>query len=150
MQYYFMGAFLSRKKAQICENISLRANIVIAAVMTLICFIYQPAVGKSLLNEMHAEYFYDDIVVTSWVFFLTLLLLRVHISDRTGNMIRILSSLTLGVYIVHPFIIDLTLEFFKPEWIGYRAIVFIAVSVLSFSFVYVVKRIPLLRRLVML
>lgn len=69
-----------------------------------------------------------------------------------NNLILLLSSCTWGVYLIHPFFINLAIKFFNIDFLVDFSFVklflfFVVVSLLSFMVTYVLKKIPYIKNL---
>lgn len=67
--------------------------------------VYQNIAGRILLHNLYAEYFYDSIFTVLWVVVLFMWVMRLNLSVELSNVIKRLSPLTMGIYIIHPLVI---------------------------------------------
>lgn len=110
----------------------------------------QLLVGTYVIYNTHAEYFYDDITVFLYTLSLCMLIMRLHLSTSMTKLIRTLAPLTLGVYIIHPFVIDWVIRYMSLYTILDHCLCFVVVSGVSFLIVYFIYKIPVFRQLVIL
>lgn len=72
---------------------------------TAFVVVYQNIAGRILLHNLYAEYFYDSIFTVLWVVVLFMWVMRLNLSVELSNVIKRLSPLTMGIYIIHPLVI---------------------------------------------
>lgn len=75
---------------------------------------------------MNAEYFYDSAIEILWITLLFSFMLRLKLEPCIIKVIKIISPLTMGVYILHPIVLKITSSLFAKN------------SVLSCILLYVV------------
>lgn len=93
-------------------------------------------------------------------FIFALCMFTVQRGKKPGKLMMQLSSLSLGIYLIHPMVIDEIgrLEFigavpalFTEEWLSARLpFAFVLTAVLSFVLSFVIKKIPVLKKLITL
>ena len=90
--------------------------------------------AKNVYHSILAEYFYDSIIVKliSVVIFIIFIRIGKSITLKNNELIIMLSSLTMGVYIVHTYILAQVMKYIDTS-VGYNTI-FILIITLSISF----------------
>ena len=148
VQYFTLGGILYRNRDRLIREISMKLNVILLVLFTAIAWAVQYYDGTRLLFNLHAEYYYDDIVVMLWVFLLSLFVLRLRLKHR--KLIIETAKLTLGVYIIHPFLLAWYVRFFSVESLADHLALFAALNAASFLLAFLLSRIPILRELVKL
>ena len=111
--------------------------------------LYDYFVGYGIFGIIYAEYFYDNIFMIIEVVFLMVFISNLHInSNKIKQLIRCISSMTMGIYIIHLMLYRIIKAFYGFE-IGVVNVLlcFVAFSV-SALVTAVMKRIPLVHNLV--
>lgn len=147
LQYFLMGAILYRKRTVLFGKLPLKIHAALSVILFALSFLAQWTEGHYLIHELHAEYFYDDIVIICWVFMVSSLCLRLDLT-RVKKPITVLSKLTMGVYIIHPFLLEFALRVFPVRSIWDHLAYFFAIGVTSFTITWCFQRIPVIRKLV--
>ena len=90
--------------------------------------------AKNVYHSILAEYFYDSIIVKliSVVIFIIFIRIGKSITLKNNELIIMLSSLTMGVYIVHTYILAQVMKYIDTS-VGYNTIIILIIT-LSISF----------------
>lgn len=104
-------------------------------------------IGYYLLHERLAEYFYDEI--TSIIFYILLftLLMRIPLNTTIEKKVVSASSLTMGIFILHPILLTGIRSFYDPARQFEVFAFWIWLTVLSALIVHFMLKIPLVREL---
>ena len=99
----------------IASKISVKVHIFVAIIVTIINITYQNYAGIYLIapdigTRLYAEYFYDSLIEMIWIILLFTLLLRVNISSSIRAIVEKGASLTMGIYIIHPLLLRITVK----------------------------------------
>lgn len=116
------------------------------------------AIGTSLLSKRaggNVFYFYDYLniltVLTASAIFVFVRYGNARFSEKTGRFIKIISDLTLGVYLVHILVLRIAYHFAQtlelPTALAIPAI-WVVTSICSFIIVFLFKKLPVARFLV--
>lgn len=107
-------------------------------------------------DDRWAFYFYEDFSPTTMVMAVSLFLLALQgtISPRVESLARTLAPLTLGVYLVHPIVVELLRYGYflavpillRPPY--YVPVTFLLTCAATFGFVALMQRVPGLQRIV--
>lgn len=113
--YFVLGSEMGRITEILVSKINVRLHIVIAIAFTIINIVYQNYAGVYLIApdngmRLHAEYFYDSLLEIVWIIVIFTLLLRVNISDSIRIIVERVASLTMGIYIIHPLLMRITVK----------------------------------------
>lgn len=107
--YLLLGSEICKIQKWISKHISIKQHIFIFGVYTIFNLAYQMIVGTYLITEagkrLHAEYFYDSLCEMVWITLLFTLILRFPLSNTVEKYVSKIAPLTMGIYIIHPFII---------------------------------------------
>lgn len=143
--YFILGMYI-RKKNQNDNKVSTIALIC----TTILSVFYQLHIVNNIIIGVDAEYFYDSIVYMVWVFVLFTWTLSLKLSDFLIKHIKFISSLTMGVYIVHPFIIRFLKQLLVVDTTTMSILLFIATTVISFLCTWGISKISCLKPLIQL
>ena len=117
--YFMLGSEMNRMKQWISEHFSVGAHTIIFVIYTLLLLGFQLYVGTYLLTEgtkrLHAEYFYDSLFEVGWIILLFSMIQRISISEYVKRLISFSSSLTMGVYVIHPLVIRILTKIMHAE-----------------------------------
>ena len=148
--YYLLGGFIAQFNKDIIKN---RFKIWMKAVVVLLLLI-SPVIlffiAKTTYHNLFAEYFYDILFVkvVSLGIFLTILTLTLN-EKRSGCIVS-LSNQTMGVFIIHTYIMKVWEKLFDFNFVGsYLLFVIFTLSV-SFIIVGMLMKIPYFNRIVKL
>lgn len=122
------------------ERIGKRTRIVIATVLI--------ALGIVATIFGSSDQDYADLFVCSIATGLFLLFFELPIPAT--KIMAVLAECTWGVYLIHPFFINLTVKFFKIDLLtgmtyGKLFVLYIAITVVSFLTTYILKHIPIVK-----
>ena len=148
--YYLLGGYIAQFNV---DNLKYRfknwmkiVSILLALISPIILFF----LAKNTYHNLFAEYFYDILFVklTSLGIFLTIFSLSLH--ENGSKWIVFLSNQTMGVFIIHTYIMKLWERIFGFNFVG--AYLLFALFTLSVSFIIVgmLMKIPYFNRIVKL
>lgn len=138
----------------LCTNATFHLPINLHAALTLLFTVIsntaQKKIGLYLINNRLADLFYDNI--TSILFYVTLFtfLLRIPIKNIFICFITFLSSLTMGIFIIHPILLFGITGFYAPTDTFSGVMFFTGLTAISGLTAYIMSKIPYIRRLIML
>jgi surface polysaccharide O-acyltransferase-like enzyme len=150
IQYFILGGLCGREWRHPERNVTLKAHTYSVALASAFVVLYQNIVGRFLLHNLYAEYFYDSVFTILWVVVLFTWIMRLNLSLKLNNIIRRLSPLTMGIYIIHPLLIRIGAHFIKIDNILFSLIYFIAILLVSGLLAGILSRIPLMNKLIKL
>jgi len=141
-QYFFLGGVLAwNKNALVVRGRYLNFWLVFISVTVVI---EQNVLGRVVLNNLYAEYFYDDIITILWCGVIFLWGMRIKLSDKMNNMVLTLAPLTLGVYVIHPLIRNYVNSHYAVDTLLLSLIYFVGMLMVSFVFTFILKKMKLL------
>ena len=130
--YYILGGYLGKKN--IHEVKLTKFSKLIFSLLFIISPILLFYLAKNVYHSILAEYFYDSIIVKliSVVIFIIFIRIEKGITLKNNELIIMLSSLTMGVYIVHTYILTQVMKYIDTS-VGYNTIIILIIT-LSISF----------------
>ena len=141
----YLGSFITKvfptKKRHACGLIS--CSVVVA--------IWQVFAGRCIIHNTYAEYFYDDGLTVLWTIILFSYVLRLDISNSfVGKMSARLTPCIMGVFIIHPLLINVVRHYFTISDTGCSVAFFIGILIGSFMIVDIISRTRLKKYLIKL
>ena len=148
--YYILGGYIAQFNV---DNLKYRFKNwmkIVSMLLVLISPIILFFLAKNTYHNLFAEYFYDILFVkfTSLGIFLTIFSLSLH--ENGSKWIVSLSNQTMGVFIIHTYIMKLWERIFGFNFVG--AYLLFALFTLSVSFIVIgmLMKIPYFNRIVKL
>lgn len=148
VQYFMMGGLLYQHKEYFIRKIPFNINAILVVLFSALSWMIQFIGGTYFIHNLQAEYFYDDIIIVVWVFLIALFVLRLKI--QRNQTIYAFSKLTLGVYIIHPFLLEWYVKLCSIVSAAEHIMLFLVLSITSFSLVFLMTNIPIIKELVTL
>lgn len=149
-QYFMLGGFMPKVCQNICSKVKLKWHIIVFSMICIVLPVYQYLVGNYVIYEPHAEYFYDDVLTIIWTVILFTLVMRIKPSEKLKSFVLFLSPYTMGIYIVHPLLIKLAKHFIFIESTWISIIAFVVIFIVSLIVTFVMIRIPVIKRYLVL
>lgn len=147
LQYFILGGMLaSLRMNNIFVKVSERSHSVILVFSTVFVICYQFIVGKYVIHTECAEFFYDSVFTIVWVVILFSRVLRINISKKAADKITNICSLTMGVYIVHPFVIHFIWKVVTGNSLVSIFGRFFGVTIISFSIIYILDKVEIFKK----
>lgn len=137
IQYFLLGGILADNKKKISPIPVLVMSAVIVALENF--------AGRHILHNLFLEFFYDDVCMVLWCAVIFMWVMGLKLSKRCQGAIQRLAPLTLGVYIVHPLLIRYIGNKLEINTVITALVYFVGVTVVSFSIVFLIKKIRLSR-----
>ena len=148
--YYLLGGFIAQFDKDIIKNRFKRWMKIIVVLLFLISPLILFFLARTTYHNFFAEYFYDllFVKVVSLGIFLTIFSLALN--QDNNKWIVFLSNQTMGVFIIHTYIMKLWGKLFGFSFVG--AYLLFALFTLSVSFIIVgmLMKIPYFNRIVKL
>lgn len=147
LQYFVLGGLFPRLVEWVRQRLSLWLHWVSVAVVTAVGTALRVWINGMVLQGSRAEYFYDAPLTILWVVLIATLILRIKLPAVLDKAAGLLTPLTMGVYIVHIQVRGLLRGLCQPE--GTVALLLFAsgICVISFVFVYIIRKLSLGRLL---
>ena len=145
-----MGGFIGSinfKEVDKLTNIRVKVGVLLAVVLSPMYFFF---VAKYIHHNLYAEFFYDDVFVKIISIGIFLVLLNAKIPERYIPFLMYSSALTMGVFIVHTYVMKVVGKFISFGFDFSYVVFFIATLLISFGISAVLDRIPMIRRMIRL
>ena len=141
--YYCLGGCITKLNNY---KISKRTHLLIMIGLIIITLGYEYMFALKLYNNLYAENFYDSLLVLVTSFTIFTYFRRITINNKDiSDFIILLSSLTMGIYIIHKTV----LEYFIITDNNYmNLMVAISVFILSTTISFVISKIPKIKELI--
>ena len=137
--YFCLGGFIN--KINIFEKIQKRLHYILSVVLIIITIIYCYILALKLYGSLSAENFYDSfLVIITSIFIFTAIK---EIKFKNEKIITSICSLTMGIYIVHGYILTYTRKVIPvSDNIFVSLLVLIIVFGISSIVSYIISKIP--------
>lgn len=147
--YFMLGGLLRDYEKQWKEKVTFRQNIILLSIFTIIVLVYQNLMGRFVIHEytqssniLHAEYFYDSIIMICWVVIIFMTFTRLNFRTHITDVISKMTELTMGIYIVHPFVMRLFQRVILPDTLLMSLFFFVMVFISSAVIVWCINKLP--------
>lgn len=147
--YFLLGGLAAFESGKI-QRVPLRVHGILLFLFTLYNNTAEKKVGLYLLHSRLAEYFYDNLFSIIWYLLLFTFLLRLPIKDSCKIPISRFSSLTMGIFIIHPILLFALNALFTPGGTAAVLIFWPGLTMSSLLISYMISKIPLARGLIRL
>ncbi|MHB9781942.1 acyltransferase [Streptococcus sp. 10F2] len=148
--YYLMGGFIGNINSKVVEKLD---NLIVKFVVIL-AFVLSPIylfiVAKYIHHSLYAEFFYDDIFVKIISIGIFVVLLNVKVQEKFTSFLQYLSSLIMGVFIVHTYVMKVVEKFINFDFYFSYVNFFIMTLLISFVISAILDRIPIIRCMIRL
>ncbi|WPR95477.1 acyltransferase family protein [Klebsiella aerogenes] len=145
--YFLLGGFLKELRI----TINTKALFIIFILSTLATIISTCIISKIIKSPSQAFFVYYSPFIASGAFSLFVIFDRINIkNNRISKFISHISKLTLGVYLIHPILID----YFKINILESRSvysllIMTIIIFVASSVIIFLISKVPLIKKTVL-
>ena len=150
--YFVLGAKMTTVKSWFSARIGKGSHFLLCVIFTVLIIVYQDYVGCKRILEtngvLHAEYFYDSLFEMIWIEMMFAFLLRINFSSRISDCVFKFASLTMGIYIIHPMILKMTLAVIGNTSIFRSISYWIATVAGSVVVTWFIKKLPFGRCLI--
>lgn len=144
--YFFMGGYYSR---YIQNNITIKKNIIITAILTIISFVYQYQLFVKTSFTINSEYIYGNLIIILWIISIFYLLNSIKIEGyRFKRIIEYLSNYIMGIYILHPMIINILNLSYHEKGPLYAIAMWICAIVISLVCSIIISKIPKVKQFI--
>lgn len=151
LAYLIGGYYLGKLKIKIPIIISI--TIIVLSVY-LILFLFRFGFQNNLRYISYWSYSFYGPIVTALSFTIFNLFKQISLNKLFFRIISFISPLSLGIYLLHPLIIDiqrtykpLPIAFINNKWFSIP-LNSILIFILSLLFIYILKKIPILKQVV--
>ena len=148
--YYLLGGFIAQFDKDIIKNRFKRWMKIIVVLLFLVSPLILFFLARTTYHNFFAEYFYDllFVKVVSLGIFLTIFSLALN--QDNNKWIVFLSNQTMGVFIIHTYIMKLWGKLFGFSFVGAYLLFAIFTLCVSFIIVGMLMKIPYFNRIVKL
>lgn len=144
LQYFILGGLV--KNNVFIKGISKQVHTMALISITLFVVFFQNLVGRYVLHNCYAEYFYDSFLTILWISLLFTYIMKLNLSPRAIKVVDCFSVITMGVYILHPFVMKIISHFIIANTFFLSLIYFCAVLLVSAFLSLIIKKIPMIKR----
>lgn len=148
--YYILGGFIAQFTIEEIESRFKNWMKIVSILLLLISPIILFFIAKTIYHNLFAEYFYDTLFVKVSTLGIFLTILTLTLNENRRESIVSLSNQTMGVFIIHTYIIKVWEKLFGFNFVG--AYLLFALFTLSVSFIItgMLMKIPYFNRIVKL
>ena len=139
LQYFLLGGIFGEYKDKITNRCGMYKQVIALIIFSTAWVAWQITAGKHLLNDLHAEYFYDDAITIAVTSIFSSLILSLKLSEPIKQQIESFVGLSMTVYIIHPLILFILTHFIGNN----ELILFILLTISSFLLAFIIKEIKL-------
>lgn len=147
--YFLLGGLFSYIPPRI-YRLSVFSHGILLLLFTIINNTAEKRIGLYLIGSRLAEYFYDDLTSIIWYVLLFTFLLRIPLHDFLIVPVTKLSSLTMGIFVIHPILLALLNSLYVPAGTGSILAFWTLVTLISLIITFFISKIPVANHLVKL
>ena len=150
LQYFILGGLIGKNHDMIgyIKNITFKKHTVILFIITGVIPWYQNFIGKLVIHNSYAEYFYDSLLTILWIIVLFTWVMKLSLKQWVIKIIKYIAPVTMGVYIIHPIIIMFALKIVSVETVLTSFAFFGIVLVVAFFIAKIIYKIPKVKKLI--
>ena len=146
ISYFVLGGLIGSHNNK--EKVLIWKRAAICVLLTTSIVVYQSIMGKTFLHNSYAEYFYDSVLTIMWLISIFNFILGLNLDTSGKRIIQNIAPITMGVYITHPLVMRVIQHFVIVDSLGMSFVYFFAVLIISAICVFVMRKIPFVKRLV--
>ena len=154
LQYFVLGGLLGSgappRLLRRLQGVSMKAHTLLLLAVTAGVVAYQYWTSRCIFKQLSAEQYYDSAFTVLWLATLFAWIMRLPVPGKARSAIAELSSLTLGVYILHVFVIQVELKLFRWAHIPASQLVGVGALLLSTLGAFVISKIPVVNSMIRL
>lgn len=147
--YFLLGGLFAYVPARI-HTFSPMFHGILLLLFTVINNTAEKRIGLYLIGNRLAEYFYDDFTSIIWYVLLFTFLLRLPIKEKLAGCICNISSLTMGIFIVHPILLAVLKTVYIPSSVGGGLFFWLCLTLVSFLITFILSKLPFAKHLIKL
>lgn len=148
--YYIVGGFIGTLSSNELERLSGKIVKIVVLLAAVSSPVYLFLTAKYIHHNLYAEYFYDDIFIKMISIGLFIFLLNTKVQERFTSLLIYLSSLIMGVFIVHTYVMVIWRKVIGFNFDFSYVVFFIATLLLSFGISAILDKIPIVKRFIRL
>jgi len=148
--YYILGGFLAQFDLDILKKCFKSWMKVITVVLLFASPLILFVIAKDIHHSLFAEYFYDSILVKAVSLGAFLTVLTFDLNTDKNRWIINLSNQTMGVFIVHTYVMKMWEKLFGFSFVGAYLLFSIFTLCVSFFVIKMLMKVPYLNRIIKL
>ena len=148
--YYILGGFVAQFDKDIIKNGFKRWMKVVAVLLLLISPVILFFLAKTIYHNLFAEYYYDILFVKIVTLGIFLTVFTLDLNGDKSKWIVSLSNQTMGVFIVHTYIMKMWEKLFGFSFVGAYLLFSIFTLCVSFIVIRMLMKVPYLNRIIKL
>ena len=148
--YYFLGGLVAQFDKEFIKNGFKRWMKIVAVLLLLITPVILFFLAKTIYHNLFAEYFYDILFVKIVSLGVFLTILTLSLKESKYKWIVSLSNQTMGVFIVHTYVMKVLEKLLGFSYTGAYLLFPIFTLCISFIVVSLLMKIPYFNRIVKL
>lgn len=150
MLFFLFGGLCYTLLPVISKKFPLWIHGSLALLFTILSNMVQKKAGLYLIHNRLADLFYDNITSTIWYAVLFTFLLRLPVKQSLSGLITRLSSLTMGIFILHPILLAGIRSFYVPANTGNAVVFWGILTVISGVITYIIIKVPVVKEFIKL
>ena len=150
MLFFLFGGLCYTLLPVISKKFPLWIHGSLALLFTILSNMVQKKAGLYLIHNRLADLFYDNITSTIWYAVLFTFLLRLPVKQSLSGLITRLSSLTMGIFILHPILLAGIRSFYVPANTGSAVVFWGILTVISGVITYIIIKVPVVKEFIKL
>ena len=150
LQYFLLGGLMPRVCRIVKRKVPFLLHLPAALLLAGAVLVQQNLLIHRMGFADAAEYFYDDPLMAAYVVCLFALLMRIPLGAGMERALSFFSPLTLGIYLIHPFIRKVYLISHSLSGARSQCLCFAVLLLGSSILAFVLSKIPYLKKLVSL
>ncbi len=140
IMYFFIGGYINRYSRK------LKMNTIFLIILSIIVYIYQYELFIKIHYTINSEYIYSNIIVIFWCITIFKFIENIKLSYKFIFFIELFSKYTMGIYILHPMIINILDLSYHTNGYIYSIIMWICAIFISYICSIIIDKIPLLNK----
>lgn len=150
LQYFILGGLIGEKNRDKILGLDIKKSRIFLIFATVWIVVFQNIASHFWIHDLHAEYFYDSIFTVIWLILIFTFGGNINLTTGQTAVIKKITPLTMGIYIVHPIVLKLVGFFIEADTIMKSILFFAIVLATSTLIVYVIIKISVVNKLVKL
>lgn len=148
--YYLLGGLIGHVY-RVNKNILVSKYLAIGTFTLTIVSLTYSILNTNWIHSMYAEFNYDNFVIMAWITIAFIFILSFkNISPQKRNLIELVSSNSMGIYIIHVPVLKIFEHFMMIDNLATNLIAIVVVFGGSLLISYLISRIPLINYFVKL
>lgn len=141
-QYMLLGALLKRVQPKVADKISLPLHIGVTVILSMVCAAEFVWIKTCRIENAWASTAYDSAALMAWTASLFTLVQRLRFTGRLLRMVEVLSPLTMGVFLIHPLVMEVSGVFLHFNGPVMTEVYYILVTSVSFGLAWILGKLP--------